>query len=82
MVECEHRDKFCVVCGCYTPTGHNRKITKVVVDGFDAYFKQILQEKWYIPTVVCTYCYTCLTKKIKMRCVLLNSFTYFEDKTF
>lgn len=79
MNKCEHVNNFCAVCGCYAPKDHNRNITKAVEDGYDAYFKLILQKKWYIPEVVCTYCQTSLLNRQKMRYVLLNSFAYFEN---
>lgn len=77
MVNCEHRDKFCLACGLFAPSGHNREISQKMEEGFNKYFKQTMQKKWYIPEVMCSSCQMYLLKDRKMRYVSLNALTYF-----
>lgn len=59
---CEHRNKFCFVCGLFTPRAHGRNIKDSVETAYERYFKMVVVDHWYKPQIVCTYCRTGLAK--------------------
>lgn len=58
--KCPHRDIFCFLCGLYT-ANHFRNITKSVVNGFEKYYMRLFEPHWYVPQIVCEYCYRVMT---------------------
>lgn len=61
--QCEHRDKFCFVCGLFTPLNCARKINKNVEEIFEKHFKMDIVRAWYKPEIICNYCRSGLQKK-------------------
>lgn len=61
--QCEHRNKFCLVCGKFTTKDNGRMITKTLEDAYEDYFKMVIVKAWYIPEIVCSYCRLNLLKK-------------------
>lgn len=66
--QCEHRNKFCFVCGKFTPANVNkdygRKMSETVEKEYEAYFKIDIVKAWYEPEIVCTPCRTKLVNKL------------------
>lgn len=60
--QCEHRNKFCFVCGLYTPASHGRKIGEKVEEKFENCFDMNIASAWYKPEIICDYCRLGLTK--------------------
>lgn len=56
-MECPNRDRFCMLCGLYTPKSHMRPITPSFVKGYEEYFKLKYSPNLYVPQIVCDYCY-------------------------
>ena len=57
-MECENRNHFCYVCGLYSPQKNSRNITRSIVQAFEDYFVMAyVPNLWYVPEVVCDYCY-------------------------
>lgn len=57
-MNCPNRNHFCFVCGLYGPTKNFRNITRSVVTGYEGYFVvAYVPNLWYVPEVVCDYCY-------------------------
>lgn len=60
---CVYRDKFCLVCGLYAPKNKMRIVTSNFTKAYQSYFSVKLPlNQWYIPNVVCFYCYFGLLK--------------------
>lgn len=60
--QCEHRDKFCFVCGLFTPPAHGRKINRHVEETFEEHFQMAFVGAWYKPQIICDYCRTGLQR--------------------
>lgn len=57
-MECPNRNFFCYVCGLFVISKYKRNITKSVVESFEGYFvATYIPNLWYVPEVVCDYCY-------------------------
>lgn len=69
---CPNRNKFCVSCGLFVPKNKVRRITKTFKDCYEKYFViNFPPNNWYVPEIVCDYCYRCLTgstEKTKSHC--------------
>lgn len=60
-MECPNKNKFCYVCGLFAPPKHLRCINTSVVIRFEEYFVvSYVPNLWYVPEVICDYCYRCL----------------------
>ena len=55
-MECPNRDRFCLVCGLFTPKDRQEKITDLVMATYKSYFNVKLVKKWYIPNIMCSTC--------------------------
>lgn len=56
-MKCPNRNKFCIVCGFFVPPNKKRNITKGFVNCYESYFVLNLLKSWYVPEIVCDYCY-------------------------
>lgn len=62
-MECVNRNNFCFVCGMYSPSKNRRNITRTIVIAYEAYFAvAYVPNLWYVPEVVCDYCYRGLSE--------------------
>lgn len=60
--QCEHRNKFCFVCGLFTPKSNGRNINKAMEDAYEKHFQMDYMKAWFKPEIVCDYCRTGLQK--------------------
>lgn len=56
--QCGNRNKFCFVCGKFTPSNreYSRPIYESVKKAYEICFKMPLVQNWYTPDIVCLYC--------------------------
>lgn len=60
---CDKRDLFCFICGLYTDKVHKVSLSNNpnVIELYEEYFGRcLLRDKWYIPQICCTTCYSML----------------------
>lgn len=60
--QCEHKDKFCVVCGLFTPLTYARKMNENLQKLYETNFKMDFVKAWYKPDIICNYCRAGLQK--------------------
>ena len=60
--ECLNKNNFCAVCGLFTTKNKSRSITISFKNAFQKYFKKRLRQFWFVPQIVCFYCYQGIMK--------------------
>lgn len=64
--ECPHRNKYCFVCGLFTPEGNGRNLSENFVLHYERIYIKIHQPNlWYVPEIVCNYCSRLLPDKTR-----------------
>lgn len=57
--KCPNKNKFCFVCGLFTPKNKSRAVSKSFKLAYTKYFNKKIRNKiWFIPEIVCSYCYS------------------------
>lgn len=60
-MHCENKNSFCFVCALWTPRSHAHNITKQTIGSFEFVYRlPYIPERWYVPEVICEYCYRAL----------------------
>lgn len=80
IISCPNQNWFCYVCGIFTDNQHRRNLTKRVLESYTDLFKvEYTPNLWYVPEVMCYYCYRNLVFRFKCQkdaSIVHNKFHY------